>query len=143
MDRSYVEMNRASTERIWTLARGLTDQELQTCIDGQWTIAVALAHLAFWDSRVMTVLDWTEAAGELSFPQIDVVVNDILLPQWAALPPRAAAELAVEAAQVLDARIETFPAELLESIHAYSPRWVLRALHRNGHLDEVDDALRA
>jgi Mycothiol maleylpyruvate isomerase N-terminal domain len=143
LDRSYVELNRASTERMRALAARLSDEELGRRCGEQWTVAIALAHLAFWDARVLVSLDWTRAAGKLSFPQIDVVVNDILLPEWAAIPPRAAAALAVETAEAIDARLEAFPSELLEEIYAYNRRWVVRALHRNDHLDEVDAALRA
>jgi hypothetical protein len=140
VDRSYVELNRASTERMRALAARLTDEELQRRVCEHWSVAIALAHLAFWDARALVTLEWTQAGGVLSFPQIDVAVNDILLPHWAAITPRAAAVLAVETAQVLDARLESFPPELLEQIHAYNPRWVVRALHRNDHLDEIDVA---
>jgi hypothetical protein len=141
MDRSYAVLNRDATERMRALAGRLSDAELQTRAGENWTVAIALAHLAFWDGRALLTLDWTEAAGKLSFPQVDVAVNDILLPQWAALPPRAAAALAVETAEAVDARLAAFPQELLEQVHAYNPRWVVRALHRNDHLDEVDAAL--
>jgi hypothetical protein len=143
LDPSYVELNRASAERMRALAQRLTDEELQQPAGERWTVAIALAHLAFWDARALVTLAWTEAAGRLSFPAIDVAANDILLPQWAAIPPRTAAVLAVETAQALNARLEGFPPELLEQIYAHNPRWVVRALHRNDHLDEVDAALRA
>ena len=142
VDRSYAELNRAATERIRALAARLTDEDLQQRVGEHWTVAIALAHLAFWDRRVMYVLDNTEREGRLSLFEIDILVNDISLPLWAAIPPRASAALAVEAAEALDARLAGFPPELLAEIHAYNPRWVIRALHRNDHLDEVDAALR-
>ena len=142
VDRSYVELNRAATDRIRALAARLTDEELQQRVGEHWTVAIALAHLAFWDRRVMQILDNTEREGRLSLFEIDILVNDISLPLWAAVPPRAAAALAVEAAEALDARLAGFPPELLAEIHAYNPRWVIRALHRNDHLDEVDAALK-
>jgi hypothetical protein len=142
VDRSYIELSRASTDRIRALAARLTDEELQQRVGEHWTVAIALVHLAFWDRRNLFGLEWTEREGKLNFPQIDVVVNDLLLPTWAAVPPRAAAALAVEAAEALDARLAGFPPELLAEIHAYNPRWVIRALHRNDHLDEIDAALR-
>jgi hypothetical protein len=61
---------------------------------------------------------------------------------WAAIPPRQAARLAVEAAEEVDRRLETFPPSLLEQIYTYNQRWVVRALHRGEHLDEADAALR-
>lgn len=137
---SYVEHNRASTDRIRALAARLSDEELQQPVGEHWTVAVALAHLAFWDRRVMQVLDITEREGQLVAPQIDISVNDLSLPLWVAIPPRAAAQLAIETAEELDRRLEDYPQALLEKIYAYNPRWVVRSLHRNQHVDEVDTA---
>jgi hypothetical protein len=141
LDRSFVERNRASTNRIRALAAHLTDAEMQQPVGEHWTVAIALAHLAFWDRRVMYVLDQTERNGQLFIPEIDIFVNDLSLPLWAAIPPREAARLAIEATEALDLRLEGFPPALLAEISAYNERWVVRALHRNEHLDEVDAAL--
>jgi hypothetical protein len=143
MDRSFVELNRSSTERMRNLAARLSDEELLHPVGQHWTAAIALAHLAWWDRRVMYVLDKTERDGRLFIPEIDIFVNDLSLPLWAAIPPRAAAELAIETAETLDQRLETYPNELLEEIYAYNPRWVVRSLHRGEHLDEVDAALKS
>jgi hypothetical protein len=142
LDTSYVELNRASTARLRALVARLSDEELQQPVGEHWTVAITLAHLAFWDRRVMQMLEETERDGKLFLFEIDIRVNDISLPLLAAIPPRAAAELAVETAQALDARLAGFPPELLAEIHAYNPRWVIRALHRNDHLNDVDAALR-
>jgi hypothetical protein len=142
LDRSFVERNRASTERIRALAASLTDEQMQRPVGEHWTVAIALAHLAFWDRRVMYVLDITERDGKLFIPEIDIFVNDLSLPLWAAIPPREAARLAIETCEELDRRLEDYPPALLEEIHSYNQRWVVRALHRDGHLDEVDAALK-
>jgi hypothetical protein len=141
MDQEYRELNRASTERIRALAGRLSDEELARPVGDHWTVGVAFAHLAFWDRRVMYVLDRTEQGGTLFVPEIDVVVNDLSLPLWAAIPGREAARLAVEAAAALDERLEGYPPALLEQVYAHNRRWVVRASHRNEHLDEVDAAL--
>jgi Mycothiol maleylpyruvate isomerase N-terminal domain len=143
LDRSFIERNHASTDRIRTLAAGLTDEQMQQPVGEHWTVAIALAHLAFWDRRVMYVLDMTERDGTLFIPEIDIFVNDLSLPLWAAIPPREAARIAIETSEVLDKRLESFPPALLEEIYAYNKRWVVRALHRGEHLDEVDAALKA
>jgi hypothetical protein len=140
-DRSYVELNRASTDRMRALAAGLTDEALQHPVGEHWTVAITLVHLAWWDGRVSYVLDMTERNGALFVPQIDLIVNDLSLPFWAAIPPRAAAQLAIAAAEALDERLANYPPALLEEIYAYNKRWVVRALHRGEHLDEVDAAL--
>jgi hypothetical protein len=139
---AYKDLNRASTERIKKLASSLTDEEMQVRVGEHWTVAMALAHLAFWDRRVLCVLDMTAKEGKLSMPQIDIVVNDLLLPFWAAIPAREAARIAVEAAEELDRRLEEYPQNLLEEIHNFNQRWVNRAIHRNDHLDEVAAALK-
>src|SRR3990170_354244 len=123
MDRSFVERNRASRERIRDLAARLSDDQLQHRVGEHWTVAITLAHLAFWDRRVMYVLDMTEREGKLFIPEIDIFVNDLSLPLWAAIPPRRPPRLAVEAAEEVDRRLETFPPSLLEQIYTYNQRW--------------------
>jgi hypothetical protein len=152
LDRAFVAQNRASTHRIRALVARLTDAEMQQRVGEHWTVAITLAHLAFWDGRVIYVLDSSERDGKLFVPEeIHIVVNDLSLPLWGAIPPRAAATLAIQTAEALDARLEGFPPELLEQVpapatphgpgYAHAQRWVIRALHRNSHLDEIDAAL--
>jgi hypothetical protein len=141
VERSFVELNRASTKRIRDLAR-LSDQEMQTRVGEHWTVAIALAHLAFWDRRAMYVLDQTERQGKVTNPDIDIFVNDLSLPLWAAIPPHEAARIAIENAEALDKRLENYPPALLEQVYAFNKRFVVRALHRGEHLDEVDAALK-
>jgi hypothetical protein len=141
-DRSFIEKNRASTERIRLLTATLTEEQMQTRVGEHWTVSIALAHLAFWDRRVMYVLDMTRKENKLFVPEIDVFVNDLSLPFWAAIPSQEAARLAIETSEATDAQLETYPEDLLEQIFKYNERWVVRALHRNTHLDEMDTALK-
>ena len=143
LDRSFIELNRASTKRIRDLAARLSDAEMQHPVGEHWTVAIALAHLAFWDRRVLYVLDMTERDGALFVPAIDIFVNDLSLPLWAAIPPREAARIAIETSEVLDKRLENYSPALLEAIYAYNKRWVVRALHRGEHLAEVEAALKS
>jgi hypothetical protein len=143
LDRSFVELNRASTQRIRDLAARLSDEELQHPVGQHWTVAIVFAHLAFWDRRVMYVLDMTEHDGKLFIPEIDIFVNDLSLPLWAAIPPREAARIAIETAETLDKRLEEYSPALLEEIFAYNKRWIIRALHRGEHLDEAEAALKS
>lgn len=141
LDPEFIERNRVSTERIRALATRLSDAQMQTRVGEHWTVAIALAHLAFWDRRVMYVLDMTERDGKVFDPQIDVYLNDLFLPFWAAVPPQDAARIAIQTAEALDKRLEEYPRTLLEAIYGHNRRWVVRALHRGEHLDEVDAAL--
>jgi len=133
--------NRAATDRIRSIAVGLTDADLERGVGEHWTPGVVFAHLAFWDRRVQLTLDATEAARKLVIVDVDIVVNDISLPVWLLVPPRDAAALAVETADALDTRLATFDPMLLESVHDAMPRWVRRHLHRAEHLDELEAAL--
>jgi hypothetical protein len=142
LDPSYKDLNSASTERIKKLAASLTDEQMQTRVGEHWTVAIALAHLAWWDRRVMYVLDMTAKNGKVFIPDIDIFVNDLSLPLWAAIPPREAARIAIETSEDLDKRLEVYPMDLLEEIYNKNKRWVIRALHRNEHLDEVVAALK-
>jgi hypothetical protein len=141
MDRTFIEQNRASTKRIRALAARLTDEEMQTRVGEHWTVGIVFAHLAWWDRRVIYVLDMTEKDGKLFIPEIDIFVNDLSLPLWAVIPPRDAARIAIETAETLDKRLEEYSPELLEEIFNYNKRLVIRALHRGEHLDEADQAL--
>lgn len=143
LDKSYIEQNRASTERIRALVARLSDKEMLHRVGEYWTVAITLAHLAFWDRRVLYVLDMTEREGKLFAAEMDIFVNDLSLPLWAEIPPRAASRLAIETSETLDKRLEGYSPALLEEIHNYNKRWVVRALHRNEHLDEVDAALKS
>lgn len=141
IDRTFIERNRSATNRIRTLVERLSDIALQTPVGAHWTVAIVLAHLAFWDRRVLLGLDAVEREGKLNIPVIDLSVNDLSLPFWAAMPPRTAANLAVATAAALDERLENFPPGLLAELYSHNQRWVERALHRNAHLDEVEAAL--
>ena len=142
LDPTYKEQNHASKERIRNLAERLTDAEMQTKVGEHWTVGIVFAHLAWWDRRIMYVLDMTEKDGQLFIPEIDIFVNDLSLPLWAAVPPREAARIAIETSETLDKRLEEYSPALLEEIYNYNKRWVVRALHRNEHLDEADAALK-
>ena len=141
LDRSFVELNRTATERLRALAGRLSDEQLQHPVGGHWTVAIALAHIAFWERRALQALDLTERDGAVNWPSLDIFINDLSLPLWAAMPPRAAADLAVVSAAALDARLAAFPPALLEQLRAISPRLIVRAYHRNEHLDEIEAAL--
>src|SRR5215471_16278836 len=60
---AIAESNRKQTERLRQLAARLTPQMLAVRLPKGWTVAVALAHLAFWDrQRLCLMRRW--AAGD-------------------------------------------------------------------------------
>jgi len=143
VDRSFIERNRASTQRIRALAERLKDEEMRTPLGEHWTISMMFVHMSFWDRRALLVLEKTEQDGRLNTTgAVDMVVNDIMLPVIAAVPPREAARIVVETADALDRKLETYPPALLEEVYACYDRWVERYWHRNVHLDEAEAALK-
>jgi hypothetical protein len=96
VDRSFIERNRASSTRMRDLALNLSNEQLRQPIGKQWTVYSTFAHLAFWDLRVMHILDETKREGKLVAPEIDMAVNDILNTLFLAIPPRLAAQIASE-----------------------------------------------
>ena len=88
MDRPFVAENAKARERLCSLVARLTDEELSLPLGNDWTIAVALAHLAFWDQRSLVLMrKWKQSGVELSPIDIDVT-NDHSCPIWRAIPPR-------------------------------------------------------
>jgi hypothetical protein len=141
LDSSFQEHNRQSTHRMRHLAEHLTDEDLQRPMGEHWTIAVAFAHIAFWDARVLAILEASEEAGQPIIHPMDIVVNDLSLQLWLAIPPRQAVQIALETAERLDQRVETFSPALLEQIASMNIRFIRRDFHRTAHLDEIDAVL--
>jgi DinB family protein len=133
--------NRAATARIRAIGERLTDDQLRTPVGEHWTVAITLAHLAFWDRRALDSLQRSVAAGPEA-ADVDIVVNDLSLPLWAAIPPRDAVRLALDAATATDAFVATLDGALADELLASHVRWVRRSLHRNEHLDDAEAALR-
>jgi hypothetical protein len=143
MDWPFVAENAQQRERLRSLVRRLTDEELSLPMENDWTIAVALVHLAFWDQRSLVLMRKWKMSGVAPSP-IDVdVTNDSLLPLWLALPPRAAANVAVSAAEAIDRELEEAPPELISAIENLGDRFRLyRSEHRKLHLDHIEQFLK-
>jgi DinB family protein len=146
-DRSYVAENEAQLTRMRSLVESMSDDELAEPMDAGWTVAAVLAHLAFWDHRVVTLVDQWGADGTGTPPDspgsydewaVDWI-NDAAKPLILALPPRVAAQVAVDAAVAADERVAALSDELL-AINERRGLYInpLRADHRQEHLDEIE-----
>ena len=144
MDRPYIIENAKSTERLARLAKSLTDDELKLVIYKEgWTIAAALAHIAFWDERRRLVLKIWKKKGVKPISYIDDIVNDILIPFLLAIPVRKAADLAVSTARALDEEIAALSPRMVKAIESLNDEVALnRADHRNSHLDKIEAFLK-
>ena len=143
MDRPFVSENAKERERLSSLVERLTDEELCLSLKANWTIAVALAHLSFWDQRSLFLLRKWKKTGVVEPTIIDIdVTNDSLLSTWLALPPRAAANLAVSSAEEIDRELEEASPDLITKIESLGEKFRLdRSIHRKLHLDEIEEIL--
>lgn len=146
MDRSYIAENNAERERLRALVERLSDEELSRPMAAGWTVAGVLAHMAFWDARALYFMDkWKSgiapSAADYEPEDIDWV-NDAAKPLCLALPPRTAAQLALQLAEETDQRVEALSDEMLAQIVAIGQPFNLsRANHRKEHLDDIESYL--
>ena len=136
-DRSYVVQNTAQRDRLSEFVERASDKELEAPMPAGWTVAAVLAHLAFWDQRIVVLVDAWQRAGATQVPSTvadhDVDwINDAGKPMLLALSPRAAARLAVAAA----------PDRQSYYTKPGGPINPLRATHRKAHLDEIERGLK-
>jgi hypothetical protein len=142
-DRAYIADNDRERRRLEALVNRLDDAALGRPMPAGWTVAGVLAHLAFWDQRVLVYIDMLKrgATPHESAEDVDWI-NDAAKPQQLALPPRRAAMLAVETARATDEAVAKLSDELLsKNAQLEHPIYLLRARHRREHLDEIEKAL--
>jgi uncharacterized damage-inducible protein DinB len=146
-DRSYVEENTRERERMRAIVERVSDHELRIPVNPHWTVAAVLGHIAFWDSRILSLADKLERGEPFissdTEPEDVDWINDASRALIHAIPPREVARLALEIAEETDARVATLPADRLWPRDPDSPIYATRASHRGEHLDEVEAALPA
>ena len=145
VDRSYIAENAAELRRLRALVERLSDADLARPTPGGWTVAASLAHVAFWDQRILFWLDrWEQGEPPRSLVGGDVDwVNDAKKPLCLALPPRVAARLAVEIAEQVDRRLAALADDrIVANKEAGEPLFLSRAHHRKTHHDEIERVLR-
>ena len=143
MERAYATENRHERQRLRTLVAGVSDDDLTRPLPNGWTVAITLAHLAFWDRQRLALLRRWEREGVTPAPADADTINEGVRVLATALPPRAAAQLALDAAEAVDQALEQLSAEMLTQIEGGGQASLLRrAVHRRGHLDRIDQALR-
>ncbi len=147
-DHDHVAQNDAERERLRSLVTRLSDEELKRQMPAGWTVASVLAHVGFWDARALYWLDIWERGAEPTTPDYenpdDVVwINESAKPLCLALPPRAAAQLALRLAEETDRKVAALSDETLSKAQAMggAPFNLTRAEHRKEHLDDIVRAL--
>jgi len=149
VDRTHVAENDAERERLRSLVTRLSDDEPSRPMPAGWTVAAVLAHVGFWDARALFWLDKWGRGAEPSTPDHEQPedvewINDSAKPLCLALPPRAAAQLALRLAEEADGKVEALSAATLAKIRAAGgpPFNLSRADHRKEHLDDIERAER-
>jgi Mycothiol maleylpyruvate isomerase N-terminal domain len=146
VDRGFVDDNSKSRAAVKDLVARLSDADLARPMPAGWTVAAVLGHVAFWDQRILVLLEaWgrNEALPPGARAEDVNWINDAGKPFLLALPPRQGAEVALAIAEAVDRKIEALTdADLTRLAAAGNPINLHRAEHRRAHLDEIAAALR-
>ncbi len=140
VDRGYVARNDRERARLKAVISRASDADLSHAMPAGWTVAGVLAHLAFWDQRILALLDRWQHDG-VSPPLENAAdvdwINDAAKPLMLALPPRRAAEVALAIAEAADRKVETLGDDFVARNAATPLLNFARADHRAAHLDEI------
>jgi hypothetical protein len=145
VDRSYVAKNDVERARLTRFVDKCSDADLARALPAGWTVAAVLGHVAFWDQRILTLIDaWDRGTAPSSIRGEDVDwTNDAGKPFLLALPPRKLAQMAVAIADAVDRRVAGLSDDrVAKNAAAGSPLSLDRAAHRKEHLDEIERVLR-
>jgi hypothetical protein len=149
VDQSVIAQNTATRERLRTVVARVSDEELARRLGDGRTIASILGHVAFWDRRVLVLLErWTRGDAQPSpadqEPDDVDWINDATHAFLLAIAPRELAQLALRTAEEIDRQVERVSPELVDAIRAAGePVGLARFHHRGEHLDEIEQLLHA
>jgi hypothetical protein len=139
---AIVEANKAAHERLARFVEGATDEELSRALSDGWTVAGVLAHLAFWDARAIRLIEKWKRGGVGPSPTDVDIINDAAKELCLAIPPRAAAELAVQKSLEINRAIENLSPEMTEKIQTIGTTVHLaRCEHKRVHLEGIERAV--
>jgi uncharacterized damage-inducible protein DinB len=148
-DRAYIAENEVERKRLASLVARLSDEDLARPMPGGWTVASVLGHVAFWDQRIIALIEEWRKAGVGTPPRmldeghVDWI-NDATKPLLLAVAPGRAAGLTLSIAESTDRMVAELSEEFLAAnSKAGSPVNVRRAEHRREHIDEIEAALRS
>lgn len=130
-------------ERLSALVGRMNDEDLTRPMEAGWTPAAVLGHLAFWDMRIVILLKKWESEGAVSASAVDGdVINEVSRRLLLAIPPRAAAALALEWAQAANQVIASLSPTVAADVREKAPNVRLdRTHHRRAHVEEIEKML--
>ena len=143
---THAEINAAnatSLARLRALSARLTETDLGRDLGQGWTVASMLAHLGFYDARVISLLRRFAAGGAVETSPIDAdAINEAKLPFFQLLPGRAAADLTMRLAEECDAAVAALGDDMVAQLSVPgSPVRLDRAHHRDQHIEQIEKAL--
>jgi DinB family protein len=94
--------NRTQTARLRALAAGLSASALAVRLPNGWTVAVALAHIAFWDRQRLCLMRRWASGTDCHGGYDGELFNEVLLPFLDAIPADRVAAMAVQTAEEID-----------------------------------------
>ena len=142
MSFDFIPENDASRARLESFLPSLSAEDFSRSNAFGWTVSALLAHLAFWENRMLVLLRRWQEQGVDESPVDPNMINDSLRPLCLALEPRVAVELCLASAKATDAGLAAVTPELYEEIQASPNHYRFnRSLHRNDHLNEIERIL--
>lgn len=136
--------NDIQREHLRALVLSLSDEQLARKLPNGWTVAVTLAHLAFWDERISTLFRrlFEEGASPVSLDA--EAVNGPLAELSEHIPLRETVRMALTAAEKADETVASLPKAVVEQfVMSGKDAYLRRSLHRVFHLTKIERVLRA
>jgi uncharacterized damage-inducible protein DinB len=147
-DRSYIDDNTAEREKLAAFVATLSDEDMARTIDGGWTVAATLAHLAVLDRLWLQKFEEWDRNGKVVVPGVGATVDGTfihmnvgLTPWFESMSPSEARIEVVAAMEAIDKRLETVSDTVVDQILAERPRTIRRAVHRREHRADIEKAL--
>lgn len=139
---AFAASNRRETERLRALVERLDERGLTARLPNGWTVAGALAHLAFWDRQRLCLMRRWAAGEDCTGDYAGDVFNDAMQPLLEMIAPERAAAAALAVAEEIDTFLLSVPDDVVQAALARPDAPNLdRGSHRQHHLDAVDRAL--
>jgi 7-keto-8-aminopelargonate synthetase-like enzyme len=137
----HVARNQEQLERLRRLVARLGDDDLRRELPDGWTVADALAHLAFYDRRAQILLERFAREGVFASPYDYETINAALPHLTRRIPPRDVVAEVLAAAEAADRAAADTPGTLVNEIRRLNQVKLERAEHRRSHLDDIESLL--
>jgi hypothetical protein len=143
MSNAFTQHNAAERKHLQAVIARLAEADYARPVgDKGWTVASALAHLAYYDKRASLLTARYRKEGVADSPSDLHILNDALAWLFARVPGSAISRITLEAAEEIDRMIDELPADLLAAMQGKDSSVRLdRGLHRASHLGQIEKAL--